>query len=182
MKAPRKVAAPSRRKGEHGTGLTLVLMITAFVAGVALVAHRSTRDAAQSEGFHLEREFRDRVITAGLAHGAELLTTGAPPRTPFLYVLQTNTPEREPPIFYTLVEIVQLTPGGGNGGGTGGSGGGNGGGNGGGGNGGGNGGGLGGTGGSPASIDFEVRARPGTAADARRYGPPPTTFSSPGRR
>jgi hypothetical protein len=152
-------------------------MITAFVAGVALVAHRTTRDAAATEGFRGDREFRDRVITSALTIGAELLATGEPPRDPYLFVVKTGTPERSSPVFHTLVEIRQLDAGQGQGGP---------------GNGNGQGQGKGqgkgnsqggGTGpGGAQGREFEIVARPGTAADAARYGPPPASFAPPKKK
>ncbi len=155
--------AVSLRSPRRGAGLPLVLMITAFVAGVAIVAHRTTQDAVRTEDFRGDREFRDRVITAALTQGVELLATGAPSQSPYFFVVKTPTPDRAEKIFHTLVEIRKVSgnqgrqgPGNGNGQGN--------------------------AWANGRDDEYEVTARPGTAADAARWGPPPASFAPPSRK
>jgi hypothetical protein len=151
--------AVSRCSPRRGAGLPLVLMITAFVAGVAIIAYRTTQDAVRTEDFRGDREFRDRVITAALTQGVELLATGVPAQSPYYFVVKTATPERTEKIFHTLVEIRKVS-----------------------GNGNGNGNGQGKAWAYGHDDEYAVTARPGTAADAARWGPPPASFAPPSRK
>ncbi len=83
--------------------MLLVLLLTSTALGLTTVAYRATDDAIRVEDYQRKRDFRDEVITSGLASGVQLLRTGPPPADPFRYVLPNLISGGG--VFFTLVEI-----------------------------------------------------------------------------
>jgi hypothetical protein len=73
MKLGRKKTTPRNVQRRRGTAMLMVVMMSAFTMGIWMVTFRSTRDAVETESFHVEAPYYEGRIMKALAFAGNML-------------------------------------------------------------------------------------------------------------